>query len=156
MIYKIERTISGFFTEYGITSEDDDLMFIVNSQFMAGKRRIRLFDIEDNELFRVEQILPSFEPAFNIYIKDQHIGQIKKIFDFNDIRFQIVSRYGPYIIEGDTLSNEYLIINSDLEPVAAVSEEFFDEEEVYGVEIDEGEDDVFLLALMTVVDFLLN
>lgn len=156
MIYKIERTISGFFTEYGITNEDDDLMFIVNSQFMAGRRRIRLFDIDDFELFRVEQVVPSFEPTFNIYIKNEPFGQIKKMFSFEDIRFQIVSRYGPFIIEGDLLGNEYLIINSDLEPVAAISEDYGDEVGTYGVEIDEGEDDVFLLALMTVVDFLLN
>ncbi len=156
MIYKIERTISGFFTEYGITSEDDDLLFIVNSQFMAGKRRIRLFDIDDIELFRAEQVLPAFEPTFNIYIKDQQIGQIKKKFSFNEIRFQIVSRYGPFIIEGDLLGNEYLIINSDLETIAAVSEDYTDEVGTYGVEIEEGEDEIFLLALMTVVDFILN
>lgn len=156
MIYKIERTVSGFFTEYGITSESDDLMFIVNSQFIGGRRVIRLFDIDDMELSRVHQMIPSFEPTFDIYIKNQYYGQVKKIFSFDEVRFQIISRTGPYIIEGDLLGNDYMIINAELELVATVSEDYTDEQGIYGVDIEEGEDEVFILALMTVVDFILN
>lgn len=156
MIYKVERTISAFFTEYGITSDDDDLMFIVNSQFIAGKRVIRLFDSEDLELYQIRQVLPAFEPTFVLYFQGQQVGQIKKVFSFDEVRFQIISRHGPFIIEGDLLANEYMIINSEMEIIAAVSNDYFDEPDSYGVEIDDDEDDVFIMALLSVVDFLLN
>ena len=86
---------------------------------------------------------------------ERQLAVVKKKFAFFHQRFKIDSIYGEYTLEGlDVFAHSYKVTKNGI-TVASVSKKFFSMTDSYGVEISGEEDDVFILALVIVLDQVL-
>jgi uncharacterized protein YxjI len=92
-------------------------------------------------------------PEYDIYIAGQLVANVKKKFAFFRNDFTILSPGDQYEVKGDFLALEFDIYRSDA-MVARISKKFFSLTDTYGVEIDERQDQITLLALAIVIDMV--
>ena len=108
-------------------------------------------------LIKIQQELMHLHPTYNILSarsgdSDRQLAVVKKKFAFFHQKFKIDSVYGEYMLEGlDVFAHSYKVMKNGL-IVATVSKKFFSMTDAYGVEIGGEEDDVFILALVIVLD----
>ena len=98
-----------------------------------------------------------FHPTYKILSAraedaDQQLATIKKKFAFFHERFKIDSTYGEYMLEGLDVFAHAFTLTKDGQTVAVVSKKFFAYSDTYGVEIIGNEDDIFILALVIILD----
>lgn len=117
--------------------------------------KLRIYDLMDNELIYIEQKIFRFMPEYNIHSLNQHMATVKKEFTFFKPRFNINSVMGNYTMKGDFLGRDFEILK-DGKVVAMVSKKWLSFSDTYMVEIDDAEDQAFMLALIIVIDQVLH
>lgn len=153
MRYLIRQKIFSIGDSFTIKNEQGNNVFTVRSQIFSFGKKLRIFDLMDNELCYIEQKLFKFMPEYDIYMYGSHIANVKKKFAFFKNDFVIESSGNNYYAEGDLWAHEFSLYNGG-RLVATISKEFFTFSDTYGVDIDDGEDQVSTLALAIVIDMV--
>jgi uncharacterized protein YxjI len=153
MRYLIKQKIFSLGDSFTIKDEAENDIFTVRSQILSFGKKLRIFDLLDNELCYIEQKLFRFMPEYDIYISGQHLANIKKKLKFFKNDFEITSSEGMYTVEGDFWAHEFEIFK-DHSLVARISKQFFSFTDTYGVDIDDRLDQVVNLALAIVIDMV--
>ncbi|NLD49617.1 MAG: hypothetical protein GX660_20920 [Clostridiaceae bacterium] len=153
MRYVIRQKIFSIRDRFFINDEMENDLYIVNSQLSSFGKKLRIFDLQDNELCRIEQQLLRIMPEYCINISGGLVAKVKKKFSFLRNDFNIISNNGEYSVSGDFLSYEFDIRKNNY-MIGHVSKKFFSIADTYGVEIDEKEDQLFVIALAIVIDMV--
>ena len=139
--------------DFFVKDEDGrDVFFVDGNAFTFGDQ-LSFQDLTGNELAFIKQRVLSWGPTYEIYQGDQLYAVVKKeLFTFFKCRFT-VDVPGPDDLEaeGDFLDHEY-VFSRDGNAVASVSKQWFTWSDSYGVEIEDDEDDVLILASTVVID----
>jgi uncharacterized protein YxjI len=139
--------------DFFIKDENGQDLFFVDGKALSFGDQLSFQDLSGNELALIKQRLLSWGPTYEIYRADQLYAVVKKeLFTFFKCKF-MVDVPGPDDLEaeGDFLDHEY-VFNRDGSPVAAVSKQWFSWSDTYGVDIEDGEDDIVILASTVVID----
>lgn len=155
MRYQIRQKIFSFGDNFVIRGENEEPRFIVKGKVFSFGDKLSLQDINGNELYYIEQKLFKFLPEYHIFNNAAQAAVVKKEFSFFKPRFLIESRYGSYEMEGNIFGYDFQIIKNG-RIVAVVNKEWFSFSDTYGVEIDNNEDQAFLLALVIVIDQVIH
>jgi uncharacterized protein YxjI len=137
------------------TIKDDrghDVFFVDGKAFSLGNQ-LSFRDMAGNELAYIKQKLFSWGPTYEVYRDGELAAVVKRdIFTFFHHRFT-VDVPGPDDLEakGNLLDREYELVRGD-RVVATVSKKWFTFADTYGVDIEDGEDDVLILASAVVID----
>lgn len=153
MRYVVRQKIFSLGDGFRIKDEIGNDIFIVRSQILSFGKKLRIYDLLDNELCYIEQRLFKFMPEYDIYVGGQHMANVKKKFAFFKNDFEITSPGNSYYVEGDFWAHEFSI-HSGSHMAARISKEFFSFTDTYGVDIDDREDQIPLLALAIVIDMV--
>jgi uncharacterized protein YxjI len=156
MYYEIEKHLPGLMDTIDIYDENGEVAYQVDSRVVLTNRTMRLFNQGDELISVIKREVPSFEPKYKIYIEGQLFGELVKEFTFFEPRVRILSEYGPIISKGDLIGLDFQLLDVDGNILASVDDELSEDENTYGVEIDEEADDEFILSLLMVIDVLLN
>lgn len=156
MFYEIEKHIPNILNTIEITDDEGEVVYEVDSRLILNKRIIRFYNSEDELVSNIERVIPSFEPRYTIVIEGQQIGELVKEFTFFEPRVHIISEYGPIISTGDMVGLEFQLLDENAVVLAQVSDDLTEDEDTYGVEIDDEADELFILCLLMVIDVLLN
>ncbi len=156
MFYEIEKHIPNILNTIEIIDDEGEVAFEVDSRLLLNKRIIRFYNSEDELVSHIERVIPSFEPRFRIFIEGQQIGELVKEFTFFEPRVHIISEYGPIISTGNMVDLEFQLLDENAGLLANVSDDLTEDEDTYGVEIDDEADELFILCLLMVIDVLLN
>jgi uncharacterized protein YxjI len=127
--------------------------FYVDGKALSFGSKLSFQDMNGRELAWVEQKLFRWGRTFEIQRDGETIGVLRKQpFTFLHARFTL-DVAGPNDLEavGSLLDREYVFTRSGRR-VAEVSKRWFDLGDTYGIDIEDGEDDVMLLAAAVVVD----
>lgn len=151
MKYIVRQKIFSLGDRFSIWDEAGQDRFFVQGQLFSLGKKLRIFDLSGNELCYIEQKLFRFMPEYNIYIAGQHIANIKKRFALFRNDFDIIGVKSRYSVEGDFWAHEFDIFR-DGRRTARISKRFFSLADTYGVDVDDGEDQVTTLALAIVID----
>lgn len=138
---------------FTIKDEFGSDLFIVRSQLLSFGKKLRILDLEGNELCYIEQKVFRFMPEYDIYIGGEHIANVKKKFAFFRNDFQISSSVSNYYVEGDFWAHEFGLYK-DGGLIARISKQFFSFTDTYGVDIDDRQDQIGTLALAIVIDMV--
>lgn len=153
MRYVIRQKFFSLGDSFAVKDETGNDVFIVHSQIFSLGKKLRIYDLGGNELCYIEQKLFRFMPEYDIYVAGQHIASIKKKFALFKNDFEIVSSTGSYRVEGDFWAHEFNIYKDGV-LVAGISKQFFAFTDTYGVEIDDGQDQIGNLAIAIVIDMV--
>jgi len=155
MRYAIKQKIFSFGDNFAIRDEMGNDCYKVKGKIFALGNKLRIFNMQEEELVYIEQKLFRFLPEYNIYYKDQLHATVKKEFTFFRPKFQIYSSLGSYRAEGNVWSMDFSILRDDV-LVAQISKAWFAWSDTYGVDIADGEDAPLMLALVIVIDQVLH
>lgn len=153
MRYIVKQKIFALGDSFSIRDEAGNDIFRARRQLLSFGKKLRIFDLMDNELCYIEQRLFKFMPEYDIYIAGNHIANIKKKFAFFKNDFVINSPGANYYVEGDVWAHEFCLYKEG-RMVAVISKKFFSIGDTYGVDIDDQEDQISVLALAIVIDMV--
>uniref|UniRef100_A0AC35GU91 Uncharacterized protein n=1 Tax=Panagrolaimus sp. PS1159 TaxID=55785 RepID=A0AC35GU91_9BILA len=86
----------------------------------------------------------------------EKIAQLKQESTWFKAKFNVNSVYGQYVIKGEIFKFDYTISKGNDLIVAIISKKGWAWADTYGVEIIDGEDHPFILALVIIIDQVLH
>lgn len=155
MRYQIRQKIFSFGDNFIIKGANDEPRFMVKGRVFSFGDKLTLTDLNGNELFYIEQKLFKFLPEYYIYQHGEQVARVKKEFSFFKPKFLIESKFGHFDISGNILGYNFEITKNG-STVAFVNKKWFSFADTYGVDIVEGENQAFLLALVIVIDQVIH
>lgn len=155
MRYLMRERILSWGDDFTIRDADGRDAYYVDGKVLAFGDKLSFRTSEGHELARIDQKLLSIGPQYEISRDGRTAAVVKKhLFSLFRARFT-VDVPGPDDLEasGDFLRHEYVFTRKSGE-VARVSKRWFSLSDTYGIDIDEGEDDVLILASAVVIDLV--
>jgi uncharacterized protein YxjI len=155
MRYVMRERILSWGDDFTIKDADGRDAFYVDGKVFSFGDKLSFQDMSGRELALIDQKLLSWGPQYEIIRGGTRVAVVKKhLFTLFRARFT-VDVPGPDDLEaaGDFLAHEYSFTRAGRE-VARVSKRWFSWSDTYGIDIDEGEDDVLILASAVVIDLV--
>ena len=153
MRYVLRQKILSFGDDFTIRDEAGDDAFVVDGKAFSFGDKLSFQDTAGRELAFIKQKLFHLSPTYEIW-RDGRLAAVvqRELFSFFHHRFT-VDVPGPDDLEatGSLTDHEYEFRRGG-RVVAVVSKRWFSWTDTYGVDIDDGEDDVLVLASAVVVD----
>ncbi|TYQ12961.1 UNVERIFIED_CONTAM: uncharacterized protein YxjI [Acetivibrio alkalicellulosi] len=153
MRYIVRQKIFSLRDSFTIKDEFENDVYIVKSQLLSFGNKLRIFDTQENELCFIEQQLFRLMAEYNIYTEGELSATVKKKFALFKNDFDITSSKGQYYVDGSLFAYEFNIYK-DGKLVGSVSKKYFSFSDTYGVEINDEEDQLLILALVIVIDMV--
>ena len=141
--------------DFSIKDADGQEVYYIDGEVFSFGNKLSIKDRSGAELARINQKLLSLGPQYEIVSGGETVAVVKKhLFTPFRARFT-VDVPGPDDLEatGDFLDHEYVFERSG-RVVARVSKKWFSLADTYAVDIDEGQDDVLVLAAAVVIDLV--
>lgn len=153
MRYVMRQKLFAFGDDFTIQDADGRDAFFVDGKVFTLGSQLSFQDMQQRELAYIKQKLLAWGPTYEIYRNGQVAAVVKKeLFTFFNCRFNVdVPGPDDLTAEGDFIDHEYAFTRGGRQ-VGSVSKQWFTLADTYGVEIDDKEDAVLLLASTVVID----
>ena len=155
MRYMMRQRILSWGDVFSIKDADGQEMYYIDGKVFSFGNKLSIKDRSGAELARINQKLLSLGPQYEIISGGETVAVVKKhLFTPFRARFT-VDVPGPDDLEatGDFLDHEYVFERGG-QVVARVSKKWFSLADTYAVDVDEGQDDVLVLAAAVVIDLV--
>src|SRR4029079_10618559 len=153
MRYVLKQKLFAWGNDFMVKDDaGNDVYFVDGKAFSIGDQ-LSFQDLRGTELAYIKQKVLSWGRTYDVYRSGQLAAVVKKeLFSMIHHTFN-VDLPGPDDLQatGNFLDYEYTFRRGETE-VARVSKEFFNWSDTYGVDIDDGEDDILILACTVVID----
>ncbi|MEO7456351.1 MAG: LURP-one-related family protein [Gemmatimonadaceae bacterium] len=153
MRYILKQKLFSWGDDYYIKDADErDVYFVDGKGFSLGDQ-LSFQDLERNELAFIKQRLLAWGATYEIHRDGELAAVVKKeLFALLHHRFTVdVPGTNDLEAEGDFTDHEYSFTRNG-RTVATVSKRWFSWTDTYGIDIEDGEDQVLILASAVVVD----
>lgn len=153
MRYLMKQRLFSWGDDFYIKDEDGNDVYFVDGKVFTLGNQLSFQDLEGNELVYIQQKLLSWGPTYELHEGGRVAAVVKKhLFTLFKCQFT-VDVPGPDDLEaeGDFLDHEYRFTRHG-ETVASVSKHWFAWSDTYGVDVDDDEDDILILASTVVID----
>lgn len=156
MTYQIREKFWSWGDDFQIHDATGNVAFLVDGAAFSWGDKLSLQDPSGRELAFISQKMLSMMPRYEIYRDGSLFAEVVKEFRWFSKEFTLdVPGPNDYTIKGSFWLHDYEFIRGG-RVVAKVSKEFFSMSDVYGVRIEEGEDEVSILAACIVIDQVLH
>lgn len=155
MRYMMRQRILCWGDDFSIKDADGQEVYYIDGKVFSFGNKLSIKDRNGAELAQINQKLLSLGPQYEIVSGGETVAVVKKhLFTPFRARFS-VDVPGPDDLEatGDFLDHEYVFERSG-RVVARVSKKWFSLADTYAVDIEEGQDDVLVLAAAVVIDLV--
>jgi uncharacterized protein YxjI len=153
MRYVMKQRLFTLTDDYGITDADGKDVYYVDGKLLTIGKKLSFQDMEQKELAFIQQKLLNWGPTFEITHNEELVAVVKKeLFTFFHCVFHVDEPgHDALTAEGNFNDHEYVFTRAG-QQVASVSKQWFTFADTYGVETDEKEDPVLILACTVVID----
>ena len=153
MRYVMKQKLFSFTDDYKITDADGKDVYYVDGKLLSLGKNLSFQDMEQKELAHIQQKLLNWGPTYEITHNEELVAVVKKeLFTFFHCVFHVDEPgHDALTAEGNFNDHEYVFTRAG-QPVASVSKQWFTFADTYGVEVDDDEDPVLILACTVVID----
>lgn len=151
MRYIIKQKIISIKDNYLIEDESGNIVFTIRRQIISVFKKWFINDAQQNNLALIKNKVFTIMPQYEIFLNDGIYAKVRKRFKLFGHAFDIESDAGNYIMKGNFLSHEFEVYKGD-KVVANVSKKWIAWADTYGVEIDDNENKILLLAIIIIID----
>lgn len=151
--YKLRQHLLSIGEDFTIEDANGNPVYRVDGKVLTIRETFVIEDLSGNEVATIREKKIALRDSMKILRGGETIATIRKawISPFRD-KFSIEVEGGEDLVaQGDLTSHEYEIHRGG-STVARVSKHWFSIRDSYGVEIEAGEDDGLILALVVAVD----
>ncbi|MGC9398316.1 MAG: LURP-one-related/scramblase family protein [Anaerolineae bacterium] len=156
MRYVIKQKVFTLTDDFVIHDMDGNPRYHVKGKLLSLGDRLSFRTLSGEEVVTIRQKLLSFSPRYRIYRRGVLQAEVKKRkFTLLRDKFKVNMKDGTPDLEitGNLLDHNYRIERQGRE-VARVSKTWITVRDSYGADVAPGEDDVFILACVVVVDMI--
>jgi uncharacterized protein YxjI len=142
--------------QFKINDDQGKAVFEVKGKLISLGDKLSFRNMSGDELALIKQEIISLVPSYRIYRDgDLQADVSKKLLTGLKDKFKVDMKDGTrdLKITGNILDHDYRIKRGRGE-VARVSKKWVSIGDSYGIEVDEGEDDVLILACVVIVDMI--
>lgn len=154
--YKIRQKMFSIGDDFWIENEKGKKIFKVDGKALRLRKTLIFEDVDGNKLCQIqERWLPIKETMAIDGPDGKQMAVVKKalIAPFRD-KWDVKVNDGPDLdVQGNIFDLEYSI-KQGWNKVAQVSKKWFRLTDTYGVEIDEGQNDILILAIAIAIDMM--
>lgn len=153
MRYVMKQHFLSFGDDFTIKDETGQDRFFADGHAFSIGDALTFKDMQGNVLAEIRQKLLSFGKTYEIFRDGTKVAAVKKrLFTLFRDAFDVVDEtQGDFDAEGDFFDHEYRITR-DGRVVATISKAFLSLRDSYAIDVAQGEDDVLILCLATVID----
>ena len=155
MRYIMRERILSWGDDFTIRNENGEDAYYVDGKVLSFGDKLSFKDAQGKEVALIDQKLLAIGPQYEIIRGGRTVAVVKKqLFTLFRARFTI-DVPGPDDLEakGNFIDHEYSF-ERDGRQVARVSKKWFSFSDTYGIDIDDREDDVLVLASAVVIDLV--
>lgn len=154
--YKIRQKLVSIGDDFWIENQDGQRIFKVDGKALRLRKTLVFEDVHGNKLAQIqERWLPIKETMAIEDANGNQMATVKKalIAPLRD-RWSVNVKGGPDLdVQGNILDHEYSI-KRGWNKVAEVSKKWISLTDTYMVEIDEGQNDILILAIAVAIDMM--
>ena len=154
--YKIRQKMLSIGDDFWIENQEGEKVFKVDGKALRLRKTLIFEDMKGTKLARIQERLLSIKDTMVVEDGDgNQLAVIKKglIAPLGD-HWAVNVRGGPDLdVQGNILDHEYSI-SERRKKIAEVSKKWLSLTDTYGVEIDEGENDILILAVAIAIDMM--
>lgn len=134
---------------YDIFDETGNTVFTVEGKLSWGHKLV-IYDTGGEEVAMVKEVVLTWLPKFEIYIKGQLAGTLSKELTFFRPRYNI--DFNGWNVDGDWMEWDYRIEDRQGNPVASISKELWHMTDHYVIEVNRPEDALDALMVVLAID----
>ena len=154
MRYLMKQKFWSWGDDFTVKDEQGQDVYFVDGAAFSWGDKLSIQDMDGQELAFISQRLMSLLPRYEISRDGQQFAEVTKEFSWFKSKFTLdVPGPNDYSITGCFWDHEYEFERSG-RTVAAVSKKFFSWSDTYGIDIEDGEDDLAILATCIVIDLV--
>jgi uncharacterized protein YxjI len=154
--YKIRQNLISIGDDFWIENEASKKVFKVDGKVLRIRKTLIFEDAKGNKLAQIQQRLLAIKDTMVVENADgKDLAVIKKalIAPFRD-RWSVNFNDGPDLdVQGNILDHEYTIKQGH-DKVAEISKKWFSFTDTYGVEINDGQNDILILSIAVAIDMM--
>ena len=154
--YKIRQKMFSIGDDFWIENQEGQRVFKVDGKALRLRKTLIFEDLNGKKLAKIQERLLVIKDTMAIEDADgKQMAVIKKglIAPLGD-HWTVNVRGGPDLeVQGNILDHEYSIMQRR-DKVAEVSKKWLSLTDTYGVEIEEGQNDILILALAIAIDMM--
>jgi uncharacterized protein YxjI len=156
MRYVLKEKVLTLTDSFTIRDSNGSEVYRVKGKLLSIGDKLSLHDMAGEELALIRQEIITLTPSYRIYRGGELQADVsKKLLTVFRDKFKVDMKDGSPDLEivGNILDYEYSFRREGRE-VAHVSKKWISIGDSYGVQVDEGEDDVLILACAVIVDLI--
>ncbi len=156
--YKIRQNMISIGDDFWIENEEGQKIFKVDGKVLRIRKTLVFEDAKGNKLAQIQERLLTIKDTMVVEDADgKDIATIKKalIAPFRDKWDVKVKNGDNLVVQGNILDHEYLV-KQGRNKVAEISKKWFRLTDTYGVEIENGQNDILILAIAIAVDTMVD
>jgi uncharacterized protein YxjI len=154
--YKIRQKMISIGDDFWIENQDGRKVFKVDGKALRLRKTLVFEDMNGDKLCQIQERLLPIKETMAIDGPDgEQMAVVKKalITPLRD-KWDVKVKNGPDLdVQGDILDHEYSI-KQGWNKIAQVSKKWFRLTDTYGVEIDDGQNDILILAIAVAIDMM--
>ena len=153
--FKMRQKIFAIGDDFYIENEQGQRVFKVDGKVFRVRSTLKFEDMQGRELYKIQEKMMRVRDTMNIYRGNDVAAKVHNalITPLRD-RWKISITGGEGLVtKGNIVNHEYKIERGN-SPVATVSKRWFRVRDTYGVEVQEGEDALLILAITVVIDMM--
>ena len=154
--YKIRQKMLSIGDDFWIENQEGERVFKVDGKALRLRKTLFFEDMNGNKLCKIQERLLAIKDTMVVEDPEgNQLAVIKKglIAPLGD-HWTVKVRNGPDLdVQGNILDHEYSI-NERRRKIAEVSKKWLSLTDTYGVEIDDGQNDILILALAVAIDMM--
>lgn len=154
--YKIRQKLMSIGDDFWIENEEGKRVFKVDGKALRLRKTLVFEDMEGNKLAKIQERLLAIKNTMAVEDGEGHqMAVIKKglIAPLGD-HWTVKVRNGPDLdVQGNILDLEYSIMQRR-KKIAEVSKKWLSLTDTYGIEIDDGQNDILILAVAIAIDMM--
>lgn len=154
--YKIRQNLISIGDDFWIENSEGKRIFKVDGKILRIRKTLVFEDLNGKTLCKIKERLLTIKDTMEVEGPDgKDIAVIKKalIAPFRDKWNVNVKGGDDLVVQGNILDHEYTV-KQGRKQVAQVSKKWFRLTDTYGVEIDDGQNDILILAIAIAIDIM--
>ena len=144
-----KQKLFSWFDSYNVYDRQGNVYFRVDGKFSIG-HSFDIFDYEGYKIASLKQELFHLRPHYKMYIDDEYVGTITRVFNFFNPK--ILVDYRSWTVEGDWVQWNYVVYNKEGYDIATISKELFNMTDTYEINVNFERDALIVLMITLAID----
>jgi uncharacterized protein YxjI len=149
MTLYIKQKVFSWKDKFTIKDAAGNDRYYVEGELFSWGHKLHVYNAAGREVAFLKQKLMTIKPRFEVYVGDRlEVEVVKEITLFRD-RYSLLGT--DWTVRGDLLDHNYSIMNG-MRTIATISKAWFTWGDSYEVNIDDGINDVLVVATVLAID----